>query len=75
MSTTILRPMERFITAVADENGVDPVELRPPLAEIIDPDALDALLDRADPSSQLEVRFTYRDHDIVARTNSEIDLQ
>ena len=75
MSTTILRPMERLITAVADEEGVDPVELSPPLAETIDPDALDALLDRADPSSQLEVRFTYWEHEIVARANGDVDIQ
>lgn len=31
------------ITAVAEREGVDPIELNQPLYDVIDPDALDAL--------------------------------
>jgi hypothetical protein len=31
------------VTAVAEAKGVDPMELEPPLASVIDPDALNSL--------------------------------
>lgn len=33
----------RLLEAVADYRGVDPLELRPPLSEVVDPEALEAL--------------------------------
>lgn len=33
----------RILEAVADHRGVDPLELRPPLYEVVDPEALEAL--------------------------------
>jgi len=59
----------RVVTAVAAEEGVDPAELDPPLASVVDPDALADLVE-ADPpadTAALEVRFPYRGHTVVAR--------
>jgi len=42
---------------VADEERTNPIELDPPLYEVIDPDALDALF--CDGRFDGEVEFTY----------------
>lgn len=49
------RATEAVVSAVADAKGVSPLELRP-LAEVIDPDALDALFAGSRDGS---VVFTY----------------
>lgn len=36
----------RIVDRIAALEGADPVELRPPLYEVIDPEALDALFER-----------------------------
>ncbi len=58
------RPVSRVVTAVADEEGVEPLALDSPLAAVFDPDALEALI-QAPTASNLEVRFAYRGHDVV----------
>jgi hypothetical protein len=45
------------VSAVAAREGVDPLEL-PPLHEVVDPDAMNALFDRADASGvRLSLRY------------------
>lgn len=46
------------IEAIADECGIDPLEL-PPLYDVVDPDALDTLF--RDPDVTGTVSFTYMD--------------
>lgn len=50
MELTTRSPTDRIVDAIADEAGVDPVELTPPLADAVDPDALDALLNAPVPT-------------------------
>jgi hypothetical protein len=49
--------------AVAAVDGVDPAALRPPLADVVDPTALELLFetDGAAPT----VEFEYRDHEVT----------
>ncbi|WP_254767713.1 HalOD1 output domain-containing protein [Salinilacihabitans rarus] len=48
------------VEKVADRKGVDPVDLESPLYETFDTDALQALLDSADPDGpRVSVTFTY----------------
>lgn len=51
--------------------------MTPPLGEVIDLDAVDALLDRepTNTEEQLEIRVAYCGYDIVARTNGDIEIQ
>ncbi|WP_129113572.1 HalOD1 output domain-containing protein [Halegenticoccus tardaugens] len=74
MAVTTFPPAVRIVDAIANEANVDPGELSPPLADVIDPDALDVLLEQADPSAQVEVRFTYRGYEVVAHPNGDVDV-
>ncbi len=75
MELTTRTPTDRVLDALAEEAGVDPVELSPPLANVVDPDALDALLERADPDADLVVRFEYQDREVVARADGGVDVR
>jgi len=56
-------PTEAVVRAVATVRGVDPIDLRTPLFEAIDPDALDRLF--ASPADDLSVSFRYHGHDVT----------
>lgn len=56
------------VEAVAAEAGLDPVELDRPLNDVIDPEALDRLVDSyADRpgASPFEVSFSYYGHEVT----------
>lgn len=59
----------RLLEAVADIEETDPAELNPPLYEVIDPDALEALFDAPASGSELErtgqLAFPYRGYRIT----------
>jgi len=79
MSTNQTRPgiTNRVIDAIAEKENVDPTAMDPPLADVIDPDALEALL-RYEPAPDgvdLEVQFTYRGHDVVVSRNEDVEVQ
>ncbi|WP_226013421.1 HalOD1 output domain-containing protein [Halomicrobium salinisoli] len=75
MALTARTPTDRILEALADEAGVDPVELSPPLADVVDPDALDALLERADPDAEVAVHFEYQEYEVVARADGGVDVR
>lgn len=54
----------RVVQEVADHEGVDPMDLEPPLYSAVDTDALDALFRRSDREAggRPVVEFTYRGH-------------
>lgn len=66
-----------MLDAVARATGVDPAAL-PPLYDVVDPDALDALfaptVGDADGRSGIHVRFTYVGLDVVVRGDGEVDV-
>ena len=54
--------------AVADRKGVDPVDLEPPLHDVVDPDALEALFADSIHGTVRETvaaEFTYRGHRVL----------
>ena len=51
--------IETVVSAVADAEGVSPLELRP-LAEVIDPDALNTLVRSG--SQDVTIEFTYHEY-------------
>lgn len=55
--------IERITEVVADQEGVDPIEL-PPMYEAVDTAALSAILDRE--GDDVTVEFTYCGYRIVA---------
>ncbi|WP_167837511.1 HalOD1 output domain-containing protein [Halosimplex halophilum] len=67
------RPVPHVVDAVAEAEGVEPATLDPPLAEIVDPDALETLIEDS-TASDLEVRSAYRGHDIVVDDSGRVQV-
>jgi hypothetical protein len=56
------------LAAVAEREGVEPIDLEPPLHDVVDPDALEALFaDAIDGTARedVSVEFTYRGHRVL----------
>jgi len=71
-------PSLAVVEAVSAKTGVDPRDLDPPLATVIDTTALDALVDPADDRSQtasIEVRFGYCGYRVAVRTTGAVTLE
>jgi len=69
-------PSERVVAAVAETEGVDPRNLTP-LYEAVDPEALDALLQRRGNSPGIDgigVTFTYHGYEVTVREDGRILL-
>jgi len=59
----------RVIFALADAAGTDPVELDPPLYEVVDLEALDAL---ASSDAEARVEFEYEGYSVTVRADSSV---
>lgn len=59
----------RIVESLAAAMGVDPIELEPPLYEVVETDALDTLLD-----SGAEIRFEYRDHLVCVDSDGTVTV-
>ncbi|MFC6974812.1 HalOD1 output domain-containing protein [Halomicroarcula sp. GCM10025709] len=66
-------PIPQIVEAVAEAESVEPVTLDPPLAEVVDPDALGTLVEDS-RASDLEVRFAYRGHDVVVDDSGRVQV-
>ena len=66
-------PIPQIVDAVAEVEGVEPITLDPPLAEVVDPDAVEALVEDS-TASDLEVRFVYRGHDVVVDASGHVQI-
>lgn len=55
---------------VATERGVDPIEL-PPLAGVVDPDALDRLLRSSEAAS---ITFSYCGYDVTVTSDGRVSI-
>lgn len=62
---------QRVIEALASAGNTDPLEMTTPLYEVIDPDALDALLDTDAP---VEVEFEYEGRTVVVGSDGRISI-
>lgn len=62
----------RIVSAVARAEDVEPVAIRPPLAEVVDPDALERLVDGS--SGLVRVTFDYCGWTVEIRADGSVDL-
>ena len=62
----------RVIQAVADRDGVSPLDITPPLFDAIDPDALDRLYD--DGRTGVAVDFEFAGYLITVNEHGRVDL-
>lgn len=60
------------ITAIAEHEEIDPVELEPPLFEAIDVDALNELFPHG---SEGTIQFLYRGHQITVSADGEVTIE
>ncbi len=69
------RTSQAVIAAVADAEGVDPVDLDRPLYEAVDPEALDSLF-RSSGRRELDghVRFEYYGYEITVYGDGRLEL-
>lgn len=63
---------QRIVTAVAEADHVDPIAVRPPLAEVVDPDALERIV--AASAGLVRVTFEYRGWTVEVRADGSVDL-
>jgi hypothetical protein len=68
---------EGVISAVAQKEGVAEHSLTPPLYEVIDPDALDALYDHQTRKQEPfpTVKFRYNGYNVIVNAPEEIEVQ
>jgi hypothetical protein len=69
-------PSYRVVEAVAQKEAVSPSELSPPLFNVVDPEALDALVqpDADSNTDQVEVTFTYLDYAVRVQNGPELSI-
>lgn len=68
---------EAVVEAVADEEGVSPIDVRPPLYAAIDPDALDELASRMSrwaDGSPGRIVFAYAGYEVTVHGDGEVSL-
>ena len=71
--TDLDTPTRQIVDAVADAEGVAPVTLDPPLAAVVDPDAVETLIQDS-TTPDLEIRFAYRGHDVVVDDSGRVQV-
>ncbi|WP_293032256.1 HalOD1 output domain-containing protein [Natronococcus sp.] len=69
-------PSLRVVDAVADAEGIDPVELEPPLYDAVDPNAIDELFTTTPSASRNgRLNFQYRGYDVTVRSDGTVSLE
>ncbi|WP_222917691.1 HalOD1 output domain-containing protein [Natrinema sp. SYSU A 869] len=63
----------RVVQGVAAHEGVEPVDLEPPLHEVVDTDALNMLF-RSTDDSNVSVEFTYRGTHVCIDDSGKIEI-
>lgn len=66
----------KIITEVAAAKGVSPIDVQPPLYDVIDSDALDSLFADQNGASRVgQVSFNYAGHEVTVESSGEVDVQ
>lgn len=67
-------PVYAVVSAVAEVENTDPVEL-PPLYDAIDPEALNDLFTSRPDSALEQLSFQYAGYSVVVRGNGEVEVR
>lgn len=67
-------PSLAIIEFISGLEETDPIELTPPLHDVIDPDAIDALFDsfNESPQAQKSLSFTYQGYEVTVRNDGQV---
>lgn len=68
-----------IVTAVAEQEGIDPTEIRPPeyepLYAVCNPEALDAMFPYDETSTNGSVTFTFCGYDVRVSSNGTVTVE
>lgn len=64
----------KVIEAIAQREGIDPVELQTPIYEVVDLDALDALTRGESESTSVEISFTYEGYEVTVDNDRDVGI-
>jgi uncharacterized ParB-like nuclease family protein len=68
---------ESIVDAVAEAEDLDPIDIEPPLATVVDADALNTLVDSMDggPDASVgRITFSYCGYDVTVTTDGIVSL-
>ncbi|TYL36998.1 hypothetical protein CV102_19800 [Natronococcus pandeyae] len=68
----------RVLETIGEADGVDPIDLEPPLNDVVDASALDLLFEPTtgdDMTRHGRVSFTYRTHDVTVYSDGRVELE
>ncbi|WP_252698574.1 HalOD1 output domain-containing protein [Natronosalvus vescus] len=68
-------PSLRVTEAVSDVDGIDPDACEPPLYTVIDPTALDQLIESPGIFRRGFVSIRYRGYDVTVTADGQVDLE
>jgi hypothetical protein len=69
------RPTTAVIEAIAEHEGLDPLDLDQPLYEVIDTDALDSIIGEGkDGLSEVTVQFSYNGCRVHATSDGSVEV-
>jgi hypothetical protein len=71
--TELENQISRIVNTVAEVENIEPARVDPPLGEVVDPDALKTLIESS-TTSDLEIRFVYRGHDVVIDESGRVQV-
>lgn len=70
--------IEAIVDAVADAEGVSALDLEPPLAAVVDPDALESLvgsMGRAPGNEPGRIQFVYGGYDVTVTGTGDVTVR
>lgn len=65
--------MYAVVSAVAEASGSDPLDL-PPLADVIDPDALNTLFASRSGASEAKIRIQYAGYEVIVEGEGAVHV-
>lgn len=77
-ATAVSNDVSRTVVeAVAEAKGIDPLELTPPLYEVIDPDALDQVFAASQTNGRMngQVTFSYNEYEVTVCGDGYISVK
>lgn len=74
---TGVSPSHSIVTQIAAAEGIDPTELRPPLHAVVDPVALDRLVDSSESTAsddRVRIEFEYCGYTVRVDGTGDVDV-
>ncbi|MCU4753497.1 hypothetical protein OB919_16145 [Halobacteria archaeon AArc-curdl1] len=70
---TLSSPTLTVVEQISEKEGVDSVDLRPPLHDVVDTEALDRIIESMDGDGLVE--FQYQGYQVTVSNTGEVEVQ